>query len=255
LKENQIFDVVAVPQMIFDLRNHGRDSLDRVPLERFHTLQPIKDKLASGKPVRIAFYGESTTRNGRWPYQLMDGLRQLYPRSICKSSNVAVSGENSLVGVRRIQNEVLNLKPDLVLIEYLLNDTSTGKRKEVEQALRFILEQIQIIGALCLIVTGNGMNPLFSPHGSFRKFRDFYELYRQLAAEYDCAFVGGYNYFTQLQQHGVYFLTELKGNMINHPYGNVDPHWGAFDRVISDSILAGFAAASPEPEEQDAKSD
>jgi hypothetical protein len=242
LPENRIIKVVALPQMIFDLRNQTSEIEDSIPIERIETLIPIVNKLKSGTPVRIAFYGESTTRNGRWPYQLMEGLRQLFPLAIIKSSNIAVSGENSLVGIRRLQDEVLNLQPDLVLVEYMINDTCTGKPVEVEKNQRRIIEMIQSIGAVCMLITGNGMNPLFSIHGSSRQFHATYETYRQLAAEYKCAFVGGFQLFSRLHQFGIYFLTELKGNMINHPYGNVDPHWGSFDRELSRSILNGFTS-------------
>jgi hypothetical protein len=242
LPENRIIEVVALPHMVFDLRNQAGAFEDLIPIERFEILIPIRNKLTSGNPVRIAFYGESTTRNGRWPYQLMEGLRQSFPQAVIKSSNIAVSGENSLVGIRRLQAEVLNLQPDLVIVEYMINDTCTGKPDEVEQTQRRIIESIQSIGAVCMLVAGNGMNPLFSSHGSSRQFHATYETYKQLAAEHKCAFVGGYQLFSRLHQFGIYFLTELKGNMINHPYGNIDPHWGLFDRVLSRSILKGFTS-------------
>ncbi|MEX2459853.1 MAG: hypothetical protein WD469_00900 [Paenibacillaceae bacterium] len=95
-------------------------------------------------------------------------------------------------------------------------------------------------GIACLIVTNNGMNRLFSIYGSKRNFFIFHEMYRRLAAEYEVSFVGGYVYFERLHHYGKYYLTELKGNMVNHPYGNEDITWGPFDQLLSNAILRGF---------------
>jgi lysophospholipase L1-like esterase len=236
--------VHAIPEMIMDMRplHAGRNPIDLIPLDQTEHLHGIKQQLASGKSVRIAFFGESTTRSGLWPYQVISGLRQAYPDTKIYSSNVAIGGEGTRRGIHRLDHEVLSTQPDLIMLEYLINDACSGDPVAIDKTVRSILERIREAGIPCVIITNNGMNPVFSPYGSLRNFLMYHDMYRRLAAEFNVAFVGGFAYFAQLHQFGKYFLTELKGNMVNHPYGNEDLNWGPFDRILSTAILQGFVS-------------
>lgn len=238
----QIYRVHAIPEMIFDMRPclDGFNPLEIIPVEQKKHLLRIKQLAVSGTSTRIAFFGESTTRAGRWPYQFMNGLRKMYPHTTFYSSNVAIGGEGSQSGILRLENEVLSLEPDLVIMEYLVNDACSGDPEGVERTIRWILERIASDGVSCLILTNNGMNPVFSAYGAKRNYQSYHDLYQKLAAEYQVAFVGGYTYFSQLHQFGKYFITELKGNMVNHPFGNEDIHWCPFDTVLSKAVLSCF---------------
>lgn len=238
-------EIHAIPEMIFDMRHllGGYNPVDAIPNEQGEHLQGFKDKLAAAQPVRIAFFGESTTRSGLWPYQVASGLRSDYPQTKIYTSNVAIGGEGTLRGIHRLEDEVLSVKPDLILLEYLINDACSGNDQAIEKTVRSILRRICGEGIACLIVTNNGMNPVFSPHGSTRNFLAYHELYRRLAAEFQVAFIGGFDYFMQLHRYGKYYLTELKGNMVNHPYGNEDLTWGPFDKVLSTAILKSLGSS------------
>ncbi|WJH34686.1 GDSL-type esterase/lipase family protein [Paenibacillus sp. CC-CFT747] len=234
------YKISAKPHMLMDRRTSPRDPLHFVERERFGHLEPVMERMRNGQPVRIAFYGESTTRSGRWPYEVANALRTRFPACTLYTSNVAVSGESSMRGIARLQDEVLNLKPDLVIIEYFINDGYSGEAEASERSLRAIIEDCRRAGACCLLLTNNGRNPIFSESGSRRETCRVHEQMKRIAQETQIAFVGGYSYFFQLHLYGRYFLTELKGNMLNHPYGNVDPGWGSFDRVLADAILKGM---------------
>ncbi|WNQ09895.1 hypothetical protein MJA45_20040 [Paenibacillus aurantius] len=234
------YKISAKPHMLMDRRTSPRDPLHFIERERFPHLAPVMERMRNGQPVRIAFYGESTTRSGRWPYEVAHALRTQFPACALYTSNVAVSGESSMRGIARLQDEVLSLKPDLVMIEYFINDGYSGETEASERSLRAIIEGCRRAGACCLLLTNNGRNPIFSESGSRRETYRVHEQMKRIAQETQIAFVGGYSYFFQLHLYGRYFLTELKGNMLNHPYGNVDPGWGSFDRVLADAILKGM---------------
>ncbi|THF82698.1 SGNH/GDSL hydrolase family protein [Cohnella fermenti] len=237
------FIVRAEPRMIYNLAlPGGSDPVGAIPIRGFDRLRRTLGKLATGEPVLIALFGESTTRWGHWPYALRDGLEKLGSSRVM-TVNAAVGGENSIRGSGRLEAEVLSRRPDLVIVEYMINDATLGRPNESEQAMRGIVRRIAATGADCLIATHNGMNPLFSANGSARSFRSYHELYERIADEEGCAFAGGYALFEKLEHFGRCFLTELKGNMINHPYGNVDPRWGDFDEAVANAILRGFAEA------------
>ncbi|MFD2329887.1 SGNH/GDSL hydrolase family protein [Cohnella sp. GCM10020058] len=234
------FVIEAIPEMIMDRRSvlAGATPASSIPLEQTGHLSDFRQAMAAGRPLRIAFYGESATRAGLWPYQVMEGLRTRYPDAKLFSSNVAVGGEQSVMGIHRLEKEVLAAAPDLVVLEYMINDACSGHSEaHIERTVRTILERILEYGAACMIVMVNGVNPLFTRHGSKRNIRRFYALYRRLAAEYNVTFVGGFEYFDHLHRFGKYFVTELKGNMVNHAFGNEDIGWGPFDRVLGEAML------------------
>ncbi|MFD2333622.1 GDSL-type esterase/lipase family protein [Cohnella sp. GCM10020058] len=233
------YRVTAYPEMIFDRRPalNGSDPLDAVPLEQREHLDGFRKKAAAGDPVRIAFFGASNARHGLWPAQVVRALRKAYPQTAISTSVIAYGGEEMRHGRHRFHHEVLSVAPDLIVMEYFINDVCHGHPEETEEAARYLLQSIRESGIPCILLTNNGANPLFSRNGSSRSFQQFHDLYRGLAAEYQVAFVGGYSYFKNLHKFGKYFITELKGNMVNHPYGLVDQNWGLFDRVFSGAIL------------------
>ncbi|RKP58285.1 SGNH/GDSL hydrolase family protein [Cohnella endophytica] len=233
------YTVTAYPEMIFDRRPalNGIDPLDIIPLEQRSHLDGFREKIASGTPVRIAFFGASNANSGLWPGQVVRELRQAYPQTAISTSVLAYGGEEMRHGMHRFHREVLPVQPDLIVMEYFINDVCYGNPEETEQAARFILQSIQNAGIPCIVLTNNGANPLFSRNGSSSSFQKYHELYRGLASEYQMAFIGAYAYFSNLHLYGKYFLTELKGNMVNHPYGIIDRNWGVFDRVLSNAIL------------------
>ncbi|SFB39352.1 Lysophospholipase L1 [Cohnella sp. OV330] len=234
------FTIEAIPEMIMDRRSvlAGDAPAASIPLEQTAHLAGFRQAMAAGRPLRIAFFGESATRAGLWPYQVMEGLRTRYPDAKLFSSNVAVGGEQSAMGIHRLEKEGLAAAPDLVVLEYLINDACSGHvEADIERTVRAILERILEYGAACMIVMANGVNPLFTKYGSKRHIRRIYALYRRLAAEYGVAFVGGFDYFDNLHRFGKYFVTELKGNMVNHTFGNEDTGWGPFDRVLGEAML------------------
>ncbi|MDG0808881.1 SGNH/GDSL hydrolase family protein [Cohnella rhizosphaerae] len=243
------FTIEAIPEMILDRRSvlAGAAPATAIPLEQPAHLAGFRQALSAGRPLRIAFFGESATRSGLWPYRVMEGLRARHPESRLFSSNVAVGGEQSAMGIHRLEKEVLAAAPDLVVLEYLINDACSGRSEaQVEQTVRAIVERILEYGAACMIVMANGVNPLFTKHAAKRNIRRFYALYRRLAAEYGVTFVGGFEYFDNLHRFGKYFVTELKGNMVNHTFGNEDPGWGPFDRVVGEAMLMALLDGADE---------
>lgn len=233
------YKVHAYPEMIFDRRHAlaGSDPLAVIPMEQREHLDGFRGKLTSGTPVRIAFFGASNARSGLWPYQVIKSLRDAYPQTTISTSSITYGGEEMRHGRHRFHDEVVPAVPDLIIIEYFINDVCHGKPDETEEAARFILQSIRDEGIPCMLLTNNGANPIFSKHASSANFQRYHDLYRSLAAEYRVAFVGGYAYFRNLHEYGKYYITELKGNMINHPYGFADRNWGLFDPVFTSAIL------------------
>lgn len=61
-----------------------------------------------------------------YPYQLLRELKSVYPFAVINIINTSIGGENSESGAKRFETEVLNHKPDVLFIDYALNDQGIG---------------------------------------------------------------------------------------------------------------------------------
>jgi lysophospholipase L1-like esterase len=80
-------------------------------------------KVKAGKRVRIAFLGGSITRAGNgYRDQLLGWFRNQYRGNQFEEIMAAVSGTGSDFGACRVQQHVIDHQPDLVFIEFAVND-------------------------------------------------------------------------------------------------------------------------------------
>lgn len=106
-------------------------------------------KIKAGEPVTIAYFGGSITAgagasNGeKTSYRALTTtwLKQEFPNAKIKAVNAAIGGTGSDLGAFRCQNDVLSQKPDLVFVEFAVND---GGAKEIraKEAMEGIVRQI-----------------------------------------------------------------------------------------------------------------
>ncbi len=91
-----------------------------------NTLQKLKD----GVDLKIVALGDSLTFGWMTEYGYIDYLKtmikQEYPASIFSIFNKGIPGDTARDGLRRVENDVIRLSPDLVLIQFALNDAYTG---------------------------------------------------------------------------------------------------------------------------------
>lgn len=74
-------------------------------------------------PVTVAFLGGSVTRKPDcWRPQVMELLRRRYPAVAFTEINASVGGTGSLFGAFRVEQDVIQHRPDLVFIEFAAND-------------------------------------------------------------------------------------------------------------------------------------
>jgi hypothetical protein len=64
-----------------------------------------------------------------YPFQLLRDLKEIYPYAVINVINTSIGGENSMSGGKRFKNDVLTHKPDVLFIDYALNDRSIGLEK------------------------------------------------------------------------------------------------------------------------------
>lgn len=79
-------------------------------------------KLKAGQEVRIAYFGGSITAQEGWRPKTLKWLRERYPGARITEINAAIGGTGSDLGVYRFRQDVLQHRPDLVFVEFSVND-------------------------------------------------------------------------------------------------------------------------------------
>ena len=64
-----------------------------------------------------------------YPHLLHKKLKERFPYAVCNVIVTAIGGEASDTGARRFEKDVLAHKPDVVLVDYALNDRRLGLEK------------------------------------------------------------------------------------------------------------------------------
>lgn len=85
-------------------------------------LPNVISKLDSGGEVRVAYLGGSITEAQGWRVLSRQWLQEKYPKARVKEIHAAISGTPSAFGAFRLGREVLAQKPDLLFVEFAVND-------------------------------------------------------------------------------------------------------------------------------------
>ena len=84
------------------------------------------DKLKSGKPVKIAYLGGSITAQDGWRVQSLAYFKKMYPGANAEQIHAAIGGTGSDLGVFRLEHDALDMKPDLLFVEFAVNDAGAS---------------------------------------------------------------------------------------------------------------------------------
>lgn len=79
-------------------------------------------KLRAEQEVRIAYFGGSITAADGWRVKTLQWFRDRYPMARVVEINAAIGGTGSDLGVYRFEQDVLSRKPDLIFVEFAVND-------------------------------------------------------------------------------------------------------------------------------------
>jgi acyl-CoA thioesterase I len=187
-------------------------------------LPMTRQKLLSGKKVRLVAFGDSITAGGdasepsliyweRWA----DSLRKQYPKAAIESLNGATGGDSTVQGLQRLQEKVLRHQPDLVLVAFGMNDHNREGYGVPLQAftenLGTLVDRIQAAGAEVVLVSAFPPNPKW--HFGSHNMAAYANATKQVAREKHCALADVYPLWTSCAAHKK--PEDLLGNNINHP--------------------------------------
>ena len=151
-----------------------------------------------------------------YPHLLHRGLKERFPFAVVNVIVTAVGGEHSASGAERFAREVLCHRPDVVTVDYGLNDRGIGL-EAAQAAWRAMIEQALALPTRLLLLTPT---PDASALGvgaaeDWEALQQHANQIRALAAEYQVGLVDSLQAFARYQQSGGE-LTDLL-SWSNHP--------------------------------------
>lgn len=146
-------------------------------------------KLQAGTPQKVVYYGTSLTEHGAWPTQVSDALTAAFP-NLVTVKNSGGGGRNSEWGLQNVQQRIVAEEPDVVFIEFSINDAVERFNMPVEKSREnheAIFAAILKARPDCQIILQTMSPSVGRPpgHKSHRKDLPAYEtMYRDLAKQH-----------------------------------------------------------------------
>jgi acyl-CoA thioesterase I len=148
-----------------------------------------------------------------YPYLLHRGLSKRFPHAVINVIVTAIGGENSEQGAKRFRRDVLSLRPDVVTIDYGLNDRAIGlARSEKAWAKMIEMAMAREVKVILLTPTPDLAARLEDPNDPLNEQA---QQIRRLAARYHVGLVDSLNLFETKIKSGVP-LRDLMAQS-NHP--------------------------------------
>ncbi|MDP2336496.1 MAG: SGNH/GDSL hydrolase family protein [Bacteroidota bacterium] len=114
------------------------------------------------RTINIVFHGHSVPAGyfktpavntlSAYPNLVLKKLKEIYPLAVINVIVTAIGGENSVKGAERFERDVLIYKPDLILIDYALNDRGAGLEK-ARMAWMQMIKQAKDRGIKMILLT------------------------------------------------------------------------------------------------------
>ncbi len=153
---------------------------------------------------------------GRNPHLLFVGLKERFAHAALNVIVTAIGGENSEAGAVRFASDVLCHKPDVVTIDYALNDRDLGLAR-AEQAWRKMIESalLKNVKVILLTPTHDVMTLRWGDLKWTTELPKHADQVRRLAKEYGIGLADSHAAFQQYIDQGGE-VTDLLSH-INHP--------------------------------------
>jgi len=148
-----------------------------------------------------------------YPHLLHKGLKDAFGLAVINVIVTAIGGENSESGAARFERDVLSLKPDVVTIDYALNDRRLGLER-ARKAWVSMIEKAKAAGVRVILLTPTGDTSarLDDPNDALNQHA---RQIRELAAEHRVGLVDSTEAFSQYVRGGGK-LEDLM-SQVNHP--------------------------------------
>jgi acyl-CoA thioesterase I len=208
------------------------------------TVALLQEQWPGNRSVNIVCHGHSVPAGyfvtpvvdtfNAYPHLLHKGLGDAFPYAVVNVIVTAIGGEQSESGAARFDRDVLSLRPDLVTIDYGLNDRGIGLER-AKKAWAAMIEKAQKAGIKVILLTPTGdlSAKLDDPNDPLNQHA---VQIRALAAQYHVGLVDSLALFKRYVKHGGKLQDIM--SQVNHP--NRKGH-----DLVAKSLLSWFPVSSP----------
>jgi lysophospholipase L1-like esterase len=164
-----------------------------------------------------------------YPMQTLRLLKEKYPFAVINAINTAIGGENSISGAKRFEQDVLSHRPDIVFIDYALNDRGPGLAV-AQTAWQQMIDACKTKGIRVYLVTPSPdqRENILDPKAPLQQHTD---QIIALATRNNVGLIDAYSLFKRSVAGGT--PVEKLMSQVNHP--NAKGH-----RLIAEEIMRRF---------------
>ena len=198
----------------------------------------IGERLEQGESLSIVTYGTSLTAGGGWVRQVEQSLERKFPGQV-KIINAAKGGMNSDWGVKNLDERVLANKPDVVFIEFAVNDAVERFHIPVLHARRNLVSMIERIRRLnpkteIILQVTNPVIDRPKGHDGYRpELEEMFAMVREVAKEQKTVLIDHEDAWKRELHAGLEHYHELVPDGLH-------PNDGAYARIITPVILSAI---------------
>lgn len=135
----RLFHVITAALIVAAAPLHAQATANATELSARDGLPNFFDKLKAGGEVRVGYLGGSITAANGWRVKSLKWLQEQYPAARLSEINAAIGGTGSDLGVFRANQDVISKKPDLLFIEFAVNDG--GPAEKIQRCMEGIVRQ------------------------------------------------------------------------------------------------------------------
>ena len=183
----------------------------------------LKKEWPKNRTINLVFHGHSVPAGyfktplvntfDSYPMQVLKMVKEKYPFAVINIINTSIGGENSLSGEKRFDSTVLNHQPDVLFIDYALNDRSAGLEKAAKAWSTMIEKALKKnIKVILLTPSPDQRIDILSPNNELEKHA---LQIKALAKKYDVGLIDSYEEFRNKVLSGEPITNYM--SQVNHP--------------------------------------
>ena len=183
----------------------------------------LKKEWPKNRTINLVFHGHSVPAGyfktpvvntfDSYPMQVLKIVKEKSPFAVINIINTSIGGENSLSGEKRFDSTVLNHHPDVLFIDYALNDRSAGLDKAAKAWSTMIEKALKRnIKVILLSPSPDQRVDILSPDNELEKHA---LQIKALAKKYDVGLIDSYEEFRNKVTSGEPITNYM--SQVNHP--------------------------------------
>jgi lysophospholipase L1-like esterase len=164
-----------------------------------------------------------------YPHLLLKSVKEKYPYAVANAIVTAIGGEDSKKGAERFERDVLIHRPDVLFIDYALNDQRLGLPAAREAWSRMIEAALNVnIKVILLTATPDQRVNISDPNTTLQQHCNQIV---DLANKYKIGLIDSYKIFQSLVAQSASITDYM--SQVNHP--NAKGH-----QLVADAIMTYF---------------